>query len=305
MPYHLRGIRNGRDSAGQLLSVSLGQLTLYSVTNLRVAFGDDLYEALLGSRTDSAADEHLIYAGEGIWEDPIDEHRFGIALDRLDYRINRTLGLFAQVGSPESNLPWWTDGTARVGVTSSTWEFAALLPLGAGATGVGPYRARLLAPGFGATLRLRLANVVARIRVAGVGDPSFDAPRTTDDLFVHTLASQAAYQQPISTDFGPFLLSGGIDYEEFAGVVRDADGHPAQTRRIRRLSPLVDLAWSDLEGNVRASLGVANLGLRGSFRLRLTDLLALELSAVDNDLFRSIKPFEHPFLIFFTPQIRF
>lgn len=304
MPYRLRGSRAIGDSVGQLLAISLGQLTLYSPSSLRIAFGEELYAALLGSRSDSGADDHSVFIGDGLWGDPLDDHRIGIALDRVDYRFSRSLGVFAQIGSPESNFPWWEDGTARVGITSPTWEFAALLPFAAGADGVGPYRERLLAPAFGAAIRVTLGSIIARVRFTGVDDASFDAPRNTEDLFVHTLASQASYQLPIGTRLGSFLLSGGIDYEEFAGITRAADGTPQQTRRIRRLSPLADVVWNDQEGNIRASIGVANLALRGSLLLRLTDALAIELRAVDNDLFRTIKPFEHPFLLFFTPQIR-
>ncbi len=304
-PYRLRGSRGGDDSLGQLLSVSLGQLSLFSPQTLRIAFGEDLYRALLLSRTDSGADERIVYPGEGIWSNPYDPHTIALSLDRLDYRLTRSLGLFLQAGSPESNLPWWTDGTARLGVTNPAWEFAILFPFSAGATAVGPYRERLLAPGFGASARLTLGSFVARVRFTGVGDVSFSAPSTTSDRFVHTLSSQAFYNYPLGTGIGSFLLRGGIDYEEFAGVVKDADGTPTQTRRIRRLSPHVETIWSDQAENVTASLGMTSLALRAALAVRLTDALSLELRAVENELFRTPKPFEHPFIIFFTPRLRF
>jgi hypothetical protein len=306
IPYVLRGHRTVADTLGQLLSIRLGQLTLATVTNLRIALGDDLYTDLLLSRHSVGVKVETIGAEDDFgYESWDNEYAWIIALDRFDYRFNRSLGLFAEAGAPESNLYFWNDGTFRIGLESPDWEFALLLPYGSGATPFGFLQERLLAPGFGAAGRARLANLTGRIRFATLSDAAFDSPRVAPRVYLHSLSSQLTWQGYLEGPFGLLRYDAGIGYEEFSAADRDTAGEAVAAGRVRRLSPVVDLAWIPPGGNVQLGAGVADIALRTSITARFTDWLWLEMRYVSNDLFRSTKPFEHASYLFITPRLKF
>lgn len=302
--YRLRAERSGNDTAGQLVSISLGQLTLASTPAVRVALGEDLHRALVLTRNDPRADRQVIstsdlFAAVDFQEDA----KMLLSLDRVTYRFAPSLAAYAIVGAPESNQYFWTDGTARVGVATPTAEFAVLVPFAAGATAVGPLRARRLAPGFGAAIAARYSSLVGRARFTTIDDRATDAIRTIATAYVHTLSAQAAWMTTFETTSGPFHLTAGAGYEEYRPVVIDSVS--AAASRVRRVSPVVDLAYETPGRNYRVAIGVADMAVRGSFLVQLSARLSLEARWVSNTILRDRAEFEHPFLLYLSPRISF
>ena len=305
--YRLRGARTQADTIGQLLSISLGQFRIFSTSEIRIALGDDLYGELILSRNNPLAGAESVYTGDSFSHDDWSgNHTIFISpLERIDYRINPTLGGFVALGAPESNLSWWNDGTLRLGLATPQWEFAMLAPFGAGAIAVGPYRERLLAPGFGAAALVRLLGFTGRARFTVLSETAFRSPVVAPATYIHTLSLQGTYQWGRETGIGNMRLSVGAGYEEFAEVCRNLQGEPVQGERIRRASPVADLFWVAPNENIQFGLGLADIALRGSATVRLTNNLWFEVRAVSNDIFRKLQPFEHPFLLFLTPRLKF
>lgn len=305
LTYRFRAHLTNNDSLGQLLSVRLGQLMLSTTSTMRIALGDDLYEALLRSRLDAAAEERTVIEGDGNGHDDWErDYRLIAALDRVDVRITPGLRGFAALGARESNLYWWSDGTARVGISSPEWEFAVLLPLASGGVAIGPFRERRLAPAYGAAASARIGEFSARVRVAAAGDRALDSTLSPSPLFIHSLSAQASYTLLFSTGAGTFRGDLGIGYEEFDVVGSDRSLFQF-AGEVRRLSPVIDIGWTNPEEYLHARIGMADLALRGSISARLSRSLWLELRAVSNDIFRDSKSFEHPFYLFITPRVKF
>jgi hypothetical protein len=302
--YRLRAERSGNDTVGQLVSISLGQLTLASSPAVRIALGEDLHRALVQTRHDPRADRQLLASGDPYaivdWPEP---HTLSIGLDRADYRFAPAIATFAMIGAPESNLFFWTDGTARVGVSTPSAEFAIVVPFAGGGTAVGPLRARRLAPGFGAAITARYGQLLGRIRFTAAGDLSVDALRTIPVAYVHTLSTQAAWMMTFDTRSGPFYLSAGAGYEEFRPIVEDS--LEATNAGVQRASPVIDLSYETPGRNYRLSLGVADMALRGSVLVQLSSRLSVEARWVSTTILRDREEFEHPFLFFLSPRISF
>jgi hypothetical protein len=306
LQYRLRSSRTQVDTLGQLISLSLGQFRIFTVTEIRIALGDDLYGSLLLSRNAPGAEQETVYTGDTFSHDDWSGmYSTFLSFDRIDHHIEPDLGAFIALGAPESNLSWWNDGTFRVGLTAPEWEFALLAPLGSGAAAVGPLRERLLAPGFGAEGMARIEGFTGRIRFTGIGTAAFDSPRIAPGPYVHTLSLQGTYRMEFETSVGTARLEAGADFEEYTEAWRDSDGSPIPGERTRRFSPLSDLFWTFPGNNIRLGLGTADLALRGSATVRLTDNLWFEVRAVSNDLLHAPEPFEQPFLLFLTPRIKF
>ncbi len=304
--YRLRGSRTQTDTLGQLVSISLGQFRIFTVSEIRIALGDDLYTSLLMSRSDLRSEQEQVYTGDEFSHDDWNGRHSGIvSFDRADYHFEPGLGVFVGLGAPESNLSWWNDGTLRVGLNSPQWECALLAPFRSGALSVGPLRQRLMAPGFGAAAMVRIDGFTGRVRFTTVSEGALDALRSAPAAYVHTSSIQTLYGLEFETIRGSFRLDIGAGFEEYMEVWRGPEGTPTHGERTRRLSPVGDLFWTLPGENVRLGLGVADLGLRGSATVRLTDNLWFELRAVSNAIFHTPQPFEHPFLLFLTPRIKF
>lgn len=304
-PYKVRAQVMDNDSLGRMLFLSLGQLRLHSTENLRVALGDDLYEALLLSRHAAGVNSRLVNLGNSFdHNDWLGNHRFVWSLwERLDVRVAPELNAFVGLGAPESNQDFWGDGTGRIGVAAPGWEFALLFPFASGSTGLGPLRPRLLAPGFGASGTLRYSGLTARLRFTGYQDIALESTRKLDRLFVHSASAELSWQYPISTDFGRVDLDGGASYEEFTEL-KERNGLLLPDGQVRRLSPILGVRYTSGDENLRVSTELYDFSLRGKAAVRLTSNLWLELRAVSNEIFREDKPFEHPFTLFFTPMIK-
>jgi hypothetical protein len=306
LPYRLRAVSTENDTLGQLISITLGQLSIGPSNTLRIALGDDLYQSLLMSRNDPASLDAPAPGSNGFADDTWHNDTHGsIAFDRICYRFDDAMAAFAAVGAPESNLYWWSDATARIGLATPTWEFAVLVPLGAGATPVGPLRERLLSPGYGAAAMATIDRFNIRLRFSSVGEPALNSPLNTDQAYVHTLSAQLAYTGELAGTFGTVRFTTGLGYEEFTAAYAGPSGEPILNGRVRRLSPLADLALLIPQGTFRFNLGVNDLALRGGIAVRLTHRFWLETSLVANDVIREHKPFEHPFQLFLTPRITF
>lgn len=304
--YRLRGRLGTNDSLGQLVSLSLGQLTLFPESNVRIALGDDLYRALLATRTSPSAEERLVGDDESFGHDDWGSEPTVIAsLDRIDLRFSEELGLFTSVGAPESNLSWWSDGTGRVGITTRNWEFGLIYPFAGGSIGVGPLRARRLAPGWGAAVVGRIGPFTGRARFTAVGDPAFEALHRFDDLFVHTLSGQVTYSDIRTTSVGSFRFDLGIGFEEYSQAIME-NGSARILGHKLRTSPVADVTWTSAQGNLQVKLGVADLTPRASFTTRLSERLWLEARLAAPELVRDIdERFEHPYYLFITPRIKF
>lgn len=303
--FRVRSITTPNDTLGQLISLQLGQFRISSTTELRVALGDDLYAALLLSRNDPMAVQEALFIGDQFSHDDWISNSTGIlSLDRLDYRVAPSLGLFVGLGAPESNQSWWNDGSLRLGVASPEWEFGVLAPFASGGSAVGPLRERRLAPGWGAAGMVRLQNFTARARFTGLSDAALNATQTIASPYLHSLSLQGAFGFPFETPLGPMRLSVGAGYEEYAEVCSDQNNQAVQGERVRRLSPVGDLDWVLPNENLRFSVGVADLSLRGNFTARLTNSFYFQVRAVSNNTFRKPEPFEHPFTLFLTPIIK-
>jgi len=303
MLYRLRARIGANDSLGQIISISLGQIILYPSTAIRIALGEELYAELVASRRTATGERTVIEwdnFGHDYWENGSSAI---ISLDRADWRISPLIGAFAQIGAPESNLDWWSDGTWRLGVNAPAWELSVLMPFGGGATGVGPLRARLLAPGYGAAAMVRAGPLTGRARFTGLGDAAFDAPSVTGAVYVHALSGQATYSDVRETPFGIIRSDIGAGYEEYTLISR-TDGTIHADSVIGRFSPLVDLTWISAQGNMRGSIGWRDMSPRASFSIRLTELLWLEARLSGAGLFRDRTPFEHPAYLFITPRVR-
>ena len=305
-PFKVRAQITDNDSLGRMLLLSLGQLRLFSTENLRIALGDDLYEELLRSRNQPGTDSRLVDQGDSFdHNDWLGDHRFVWSLwERLDVRVAPELNAFAGLGAPESNLNFWADGTARLGLAAPGWEFAMLVPFASGSAGLGPLRPRLLAPGFGATGTLRYSGLTARLRFTGFQDIAEESTRKLERLFVHSVSGEVGWRQPFTTNSGRIDLNGGVSYEEFTELKREA-GLLVPDGQVRRLSPVVGARYTTTDENLRLSTELYDFALRGEASVRLTSNLWLELRVVSNELIRDDKVFEHPFTLFFTPMIKF
>jgi hypothetical protein len=304
--YRIRGRRTAEDTLGQLFSIGLGQLMIHSSTNLRIALGDDLYTELALSRNDPNVLSELREISSTIGLDRLDaEYSVMLALDRLDYRFNHDLGAFVGAGAPESNLFWWSDGTLRLGLEGVNWEFALLLPYGAGSTEFGFLHERLLAPAYGAAVQGELGHLAGRLRFAIPGDPAFISPTAATRRIVHTAGGALTWRGTLDTRYGMIHYGGGIGYEEFTATSRDTSQEAVPAGRVRRLSPVIDIQWRAPGDNVSISLGVVDIALRAALSARLTDRLALDFYYVANNVFRDVKPFEHTSVFFLTPRLFF
>ncbi len=305
MQYRLRARLGASDSLGQIISISIGQIILYPSTTIRIALGEDLYASLLLSRRNAASEERTVIEwdtfGHDNWEDG---SRVIVSLDRLDWRFTESLGGFVAAGAPESNLPWWSDGTWRIGLTSAAWEIGAVLPFAGGSTSVGPLRARLLAPGFGAAAMVRTGPITGRVRFTAIGDMAFQAPHAGNAVYVHTLSGQVTYADVWETFLGTIRGDVGVGYEEFTRARLD-EQRPVSDGEVRRLSPIADLTWISAQGNMRFSVGVADLAPHMGFSARLTHILWIEATLAAADALRARKPFEHSAYLFITPRIKF
>lgn len=303
--FRLRSATTQNDTLGQLISLSLGQFRISSTNELRIALGDDLYASLLQSRNDPMAVKEALFIGDQFTHDDWISSSTGIlSLDRLDYRVAPSLGAFVEIGSPESNQSWWNDGSLRVGIASPEWEFALLTPFASGGSAVGPLRERRVAPGWGAAGMVRLQNFTGRARFTGLSDVALQSTQTIASAYVHSLSLQGAFGFPFQTAVGEMRLSVGAGYEEYAQACSDQHAQVVQGERVRRLSPIADLDWVLPSENLRLSVGVADLSLRGSFTARLTNSFYFQVRAVSNNTFRQPQPFEHPFTLFLSPMIK-
>lgn len=303
--FRLRSVTTQNDTLGQLISLTLGQFRISSTNELRIALGDDLYAALLLSRNDPMAVKEALFIGDQFTHDDWISNATGmLSLDRFDYRVAPSLGMFIGLGAPESNQSWWNDGSLRLGIASPEWEFAILAPFASGGTAVGPLRERRVAPGWGAAGTVRLQNFTGRARFTGLSDAALNSTQTIAPSYVHSLSLQGSFGFPFETPLGQMRLSGGAGYEEYAEVCSDQSNQAIQGERVRRLSPITDLDWVLPNENLRFSVGVADLSLRGSFTARLTNSFYFQVRAVSNSTFRKPEPFEHPFTLFLTPTIK-
>jgi hypothetical protein len=302
--YRLRAERSGNDTLGQIVSISLGQLTLASTMAVRIALGEDLHRALMLTRDDPRSDREVLANGDPFsavdWPEP---HTLSVSLDRIDYRFAPSIAMFAMIGAPESNQFFWNDATARVGVATPTAEFSLLVPFAAGSTSVGPLRERRLAPGFGAAIAARYGPLIGRIRFTTSGESTERALRTIATPYVHALSTQAAWLLTFDTRSGPFELTAGAGFEEYRPFV--ADTVVDAPLRVRRASPLIDLAYETPGRNYRVAIGIADMALRGSVLVQLSAQLSVEARWVSNVALRKRSEFEHPFLLFLSPRITF
>lgn len=305
-PYKIRAQIADNDSLGRMLMISLGQIRFFTTENIRIALGDDLYEEVLRSRFAPGTVSAGVDLGDSFdHTDWTGSHRVTWSLwERLDVRVDPELNVFAALGAPESNLDFWNDGTGRVGVAAPGWEFAALFPFASGATGIGPLRPRLLAPGFGATGTLRYEGLEARLRFTGFQDVAGESTRKLDRLFVHSVSGELNGHFDLKPQIGTIRLTGGVSYEEFTELERQ-QGALVPDGRVRRLSPVLGVRYTTPDENIRLSAELYDIAVRGEASLRLTSNLWFELRAVSNELLRDPKAFEHPFTLFFTPMLKF
>lgn len=302
--YKLRGRVGANDSLGQIVSIALGQLVLYPATAVRVALGEELYNALVASRMDAASEERMVIEWDNFGHEYWENGNTGvIALDRADWRITPMLGAFAQIGAPESNLHWWSDATWRFGLTAPTWELGVLMPFSGGVTGVGPLRRRLLSPGYGASAIVRAGSITGRARFTGLGTPAFESTPVADNIYVHTLSGQVTYSHIWETSLGTIRGDIGAGYEQFTRA-HLADDIARADSTIDRFSPLADLTWISAQGNMRASIGWGDMTPRAMMGIRLTELLWLEARLAGPGVFRDRAPFEHPAYVFITPRVK-
>lgn len=293
LPYRLRGRLIGPDSVAALLSVSLGQLSLFPTDNIRIALGEDLYSELLASGKD---------AGEGVDQlqdrDDWDSRTFSISLERIEVAVLPDIRLLVAMGSPESHLDWWTDGTFRIGLAAEDWEFTPLLPQAWGRSAIGPLRERRLLPSYGAAGRIRAGHfdAWARSTQSGSYTPS-DSGR-----FYHSIGGGATYGSSFATDFGVLQWRIGAQVEEFKPLVPDSI-RPSNDDVVRRFSPRLLVTWGDFTGIGRIEIASEDLTLSLTSSIRLTRTLWINFRCTAIDLLRDRESFEHPFYLFVSPRL--
>lgn len=293
VPFRLRGRLAGPDSVVAILSVSLGQLTIFPTDNIRIALGDNLYSELLASGSSpSAAGIELLDADD--WQ----SRSASVSLERMEVAALPEMRGVLAIGSPESNLLWWTDGTVRVGLATDEWEFCALAPLGAGATSIGPLRERRILPSFGATGRVRAGRFDLWARASGHGTFS-----TTDSgRYYHSVGGGGSYAEAFASSFGVVQGRIGVQVEEFKPMTPDSI-RPRSEDVVRRFSPMLRVTWGDFAGIARVSLGWEDYSLSLASSIRLTSTLWIDVRCVSVDLVRQPESFEHPFYLFITPRV--
>jgi len=293
--YRLRGRLASPDSVTAIVSVTLGQLTIFPSDNVRIAIGDDLYSQLLSVGS---------HAGDGdismVATQQFGSTRLSAAIDRVEWMVTDEMAIVGAVGTPESNLPWWTDGTARIGVAMSQWEFAALLPLAIGATPVGPLRERRLLPSYGATGRVSIDGFTAMVRLSRpLGFDASDSGR-----YYHSVGGTAGYGRTHAILAGLIAWRVGIGVEEFQPRTPDSI-RADEIDIVRRVSPEVSIAWGDFRGIVHVGVATHDRALLAYSSLRLTSTLWLDIRVTGTEIFRKRDSFEHPVYVFLTPRIWF
>ncbi|HVZ38493.1 MAG TPA: hypothetical protein VHI13_04395 [Candidatus Kapabacteria bacterium] len=303
-PYRIRGTADAPGHPGVIVLMTLGQLTIFPESTIRIALGEDLYRMLAASRTAGGTDDRLLPNDSFGADDWSSGARVIVSFDRLDVHVSPTVGVFAAMGAPEANQFWWCDGTWRLGIATPNWECALLLPMAGGATPVGPFRERLLAPAWGAAAAAHAGDVTMRARFATPGDASFDAIHTGRDYFVHTASGEASYRYLTEAGIGAFQFDVGVTYNEYSRARRDAD-EITLTGHARRLSPLGAVTWTNRESTLRWRAGFGDFTPQFLFEARLTSSLWLETDLACAGLFRDPATFEHPFYLYITPRIKF
>lgn len=293
IPFRLRGRLAGPDSVAAILSISLGQLTIFPTDNIRIAVGEDLYSELLasGSNTVSGGIEFLDVED---WS----SRTASISLERIEMAATPDIRGLVAFGAPESHLPWWTDGTLRFGVAGNEWEFSALVPLAAGATSIGPLRERRLLPSYGASGRIRAGHFDLWARTTR----RLDFDPADSGRFYHSVGGGGSYGAAIASRHGILQARFGIQIEEFKPMTLDSI-RPASDDVIRRFSPTLHVTWGDFSGIARVSAAWEDYSLAVATSIRLTTTLWIDLRCVAIDLLREPESFEHPFYLFLTPRI--
>ena len=294
------------EEQGSVILLSLGQLRLFPATNIRIALGENLYEELLESRNAPTANRRQIDLGNSFGhQDWRGNYRVIWSIwDRIDIRITPELQGFVGLGAPESNLDFWEDGTGRIGCLSPLWEVAFLFPFSSGGISFGPLPERRLVPGYGAAASLKLNQLTARIRFSDATDDTFNRTQAIDRFFVHSLSSAISWEESFATSAGTLSVTAGLGLEEFTEL-EEIDSSIQHDGYVRRISPIAFLGYTSVDQNVQLRLGMNDLALRPELTVRLSSHIWIEGRAVINNLFREEKIFEHPFVLFLTPRIKF
>ncbi len=293
-------------NTGRILFLSLGQLQVFPTDVIRVALGENLYQELLRSRDEMANYSTRIDLGTSFdHHDWTGNHSITWSIwDRFDISIGEELNGFVALGAPESNLDFWADGTGRLGIASPLLEFAFLFPFSSGSVAIGPLPERLLVPAYGASALLRYNQWTGRIRFSDATEETINSTQSTNRSFVHSLSSALLGEKEFLTEIGNFSLTAGVGLEEFTELKR-VNGALEHAGYVHRISPVIRIAYTTADENLRLSTGINDLALRSSITIRFSSTIWFEARAVNTNIFRNHKVFEHPFSLFLTPRIKF
>lgn len=308
LPLHVRARTPGFDEEYEVIMVRYGQLQLFESAEIQIALGDVLYRRIVASRSDVLSDRPVINLGDqhghNDWQN---DNTITLSLfERLDVRIADRLNIFLQLGAPESNRDFWSDGTARIGLAGPVGELAFLLPYSGGSKDFGPVPGRLLSPGIGAFARIRSHPVELSARFTLPFTGSLSSTRPIDEVYVPLISTTAALEAGRFTGvFGTISINVGLSFEDVVKVI-DSDGSMVvRAGSFRRLGPVVELVSETPNETILLSVGTRLLALRATASIRVTSSIWFDFRLTKNGLVQDLTPYESEFAFFFTPRIRF
>ncbi|MBL0332810.1 MAG: hypothetical protein IPP65_08275 [Chlorobi bacterium] len=96
----------------------------------------------------------------------------------------------------------------------------------------------------------------------------------------------------------------GLNYNVFDQLsINNSNSSIVNTERY--LSLYSNFNYSFYEGNSSIKIVMSNLSLIASFETWLTNNFGFKFSGLSNNLLRSNRTYEHPFIFFLTPKVSF
>ncbi len=308
LPLKVRVREPGLEEETEIIVIRYGQLQLFESTDIRIALGDRLYQRLVNARDERTMINSIVNLGDPhAHNDWSDDYLVILSFfERVDLRIADRMNLFLQLGAPESNRDFWSDGTFRVGLAGPVGELAFLFPFAGGSQDFGPLPGRRVSPGIGAfaLVRSRPLEITARFTLPYSG--SLTSTRPIDEVYVPLVSAAASVDVTrVKTAYGSLMLKAGLSYQEVAKVV-DQDGNDRIIAgRERQFGPVAELIGESENETVLFSIGTRFLALRTEATFRITSALWFDLRFTVNGLVHDLAPYEPRAAFFFTPRVKF
>ena len=268
-----------------------GDINLFNVRDIRIALGDNLlYQIINSDSLESTNNEYLNYENEFS-----ENSHFEISLDELKYKFDNEVYGKISFSNNEPNSIFWNNGNLNLNLEYINYSLGLLLPFSGGNTNFGFYKKRILEPTFGLIGEVNYSNFNCLFKYSpwlfGFNDSSYV---NSQDLLLYY-----NFKLKNHTSF-----SIGLNYNVFDQLsINNSNSSIVNTERY--LSLYSNFNYSFYEGNSSIKIVMSNLSLIASFETWLTNNFGFKFSGLSNNLLRSNRTYEHPFIFFLTPKVSF